>query len=168
MDWTKLAGSVLGTHALLWVALSSPRTVRYDLALVRVHIDQAKFSSISVESVSRIINIWKWLYRVPRTAPVLTRLHSSTRVPAELVPVRVWRRLGPLTPPLKALEEHCQNGNRAFGSARKFMVRGVFDRSYYRLILLVSPVQLYAIVLHGDGRRSVRKNTRASGTLHLV
>ena len=75
---------------------------------------------------------------------------------------------GPLTPPLKALEEHCQNGNRAFGSARKFMVRGVFDRSYYRLILLVSPVQLYAIVLHGDGRRSVRKNTRASGTLHLV
>ena len=30
---------------------------------------------------------------------------------------------GPLTPPLKALEEHCQNGNRAFGSARKFMVR---------------------------------------------
>ena len=75
---------------------------------------------------------------------------------------------GPLTPPLKALEEHCQNGNRAFGSARKFMVRGVFDRSYYRPILLVSPVQLYAIVLHGDGRQSVRKNTRALGTLHLV
>ena len=92
---------------------------------------------------------------------VLTRLHSSTRVPAEFDVD--W---GPLTPPLKALEEHCQNGNRAFGTARKFMLRGVFDRSYYRLILLVSPVQLYAIVLHGDGRRSVRKNTRASGTLH--
>ena len=75
---------------------------------------------------------------------------------------------GPLTPLWKALEEHCQNGNRAFGTARKFMLRGVFDRSYYRLILLVSPVQLYAIVLHGDGRRSVRKNTRASGTLHLI
>ena len=75
---------------------------------------------------------------------------------------------GPLTPQLKALEEHCQNGNRAFGSARKFTVRGVFDRSYYRPILLVSSVQLYAIVLHGDGRRTVRKNTRASGTLHLV
>ena len=29
-------------------------------------------------------------------------------------------------------------------------------------------VQLYAIVLHGDCRRSVRMNTRASETLHLV
>ena len=49
-----------------------------------------------------IINIWKRQWRVPNTTPVLTRVHSSTRVPAELDPVRVWRGLGAPDPSIES------------------------------------------------------------------